>query len=141
MPSEKADTARQQALKTTMSSVGQIEMDRCPMKASVEFCCPFSDEFHTKDSPATLDKADINLFHTTRTYMMYVPLTEHMGYPAETSTKAVCLISDGSRAIEPPITLGKAKTEGDRALKGLMLSNYVLSSPRVGIKEFGVSWR
>ena len=32
----------------------------------------------------------------------------------------------------------KAETEGDRALKGLELSNYVLSPPRVGIEEWDV---
>ena len=48
-------------------------------------------------------------------------------------------VSDGSCVDEPPITMGKADTEGERALKGLVLSNYVLSSPRVGIEDLGVS--
>ena len=34
--------------------------------------------------------------------------------------------------------MGKAETEGDRALKGLEISNYVLSPPRIGIEEGGL---
>ena len=49
----------------------------------------------------------------------------------------MCLISDGSRADKPSITLGKAEIEGDRALIGLVLSNYILSPLRVGTEELG----
>ncbi|KAF3948102.1 hypothetical protein CMV_025854 [Castanea mollissima] len=34
--------------------------------------------------------------------------------------------------------MGKTKTEGDRAVKGLVLSNYILSPSRAGIEELGV---
>ena len=70
--------------------------------------------------------------------MMSIPPIELMGSLAETSTKAECLIFVGYRADGPPITLSKAKTEGDRALKGLVLYNYVLSPLKVGIKELCV---
>lgn len=63
---------------------------------------------------------------------MSVPLTELTGCPAKTLVEAV---SGGSHADEPLITLGKAETEVDRAL---VLSNYVLSSPRIGIEELVV---
>ena len=69
---------------------------------------------------------------------MSVPLTENMVGLAKTLVKGKCLISDGSCADEPTITLGKAETEGDRALIGLVLSNYVLSPSRVGTEELGV---
>ena len=61
-----------------------------------------------------------------------------MGCLAETSAEVECFIFEGSRTNKPLITLGKAEIEGDRALIGLELSNYVLSPPRVGIKEWGV---
>ena len=48
-------------------------------------------------------------------------------------------ISDGICVDEPMITMGKADTEGERALKGLVLSNYVMSSLRVGLEDLGVS--
>ena len=61
-----------------------------------------------------------------------------MGSLAETLAEVECLIFVGYCADGPPITLGKAETEGDRALKGLVFSNYVLSPSRVGIEELGV---
>ena len=96
--------------------------------------CPFSNGFGAEDSLATLDRADIALIHTTRTDTMFVPLIENMGCLVKTSVEAECLICID----KPPITLGKAKTKGDRALIGLVLSNYVLSPLRVGTKELGV---
>ena len=86
----------------------------------------------------TLDRVDIALIHTTRMDTMSVPLTENMGCLVKTSVEVECLISDGSCVDEPSITLGKAETEGDRALKGLMLSNYVLSPSRARNEELGV---
>lgn len=71
------------------------------------------------DSPATLDRADIALIHTTRMDTMSIPLTENMGCLTKTSAEDECLISDGPCADEPPITLSKAETKGDRALKVL----------------------
>ena len=100
--------------------------------------CPFSNGFGAEDSLATLDRADIALIHTTRTDTMFVPLIENMDCLTKTSVEAECLIFDGSCIDKPPITLGKAKTKGDRALIGLVLSNYVLSPSRVGTKELGV---
>ena len=41
----------------------------------------------------------------------------------------------GFSAEEPQITPSKAETEVDRALEGLMLSNFILNSLRVGIEE------
>ena len=61
-----------------------------------------------------------------------------MGSLVETLAEVECLIFVGYRVDGPPITLGKAETEGDRALKGLVFSNYVLSPSRVGIEELGV---
>ena len=69
---------------------------------------------------------------------MSVPLTENMGCLVKTSVEAECLIFDGSCVDEPSITLGKVETEGDRALKGLVLSNYVLSPSRARNEELGV---
>ena len=99
---------------------------------------PFFDGFHARAASVTLDRAIIALFHTTRSDLVSVPPTKHMGCLAETSAEAESLISGGLCVDEPPFTLGKAKTEGDWALKGLELSNYVLSPPRVGIEEWGV---
>ena len=132
-PSEKAGTARHLALKTMMSPVGRTEMNNGPAKASVELRHPSSDGFHGGDSLVPLGSADLDLFHTPRTDLMSVPLPELMGCPAETLVEA---FSGGSRAVEPPITLGKAEIEVDRAL---VLSNYVLSSSRIGIEELVVS--
>jgi len=135
-PSEKAGTARQLASMMVMNLVGQTEMNWCPVKTSVEFRCPMSDGFHGGDSSVTLGRANIDLFNTTRIVLMSIPLIEPLGCPAETSME---IVSDGSRADEPLITMGKADTKGERALKGLVLSNYVLSSLRVGIEDLGVS--
>ena len=52
---------------------------------------------------------------------------------------AECLISVGLGSDEPLFSLGKANTEIDRAFNGLVLSNYALSPPRVGIEVRGVS--
>ena len=98
----------------------------------------FSNGIHTKASWATRDRADTALFHTTRTDLVAIPPTKLLGCLVETSAKAESLISCGLYADKPPSTLGKAEIEGDRALIGLELSNYVLSPPRVGIKEWGV---
>ena len=99
---------------------------------------PFSDGFHAGDSPVTLDRADLAPFHTTRTDTMFVSPIELIGSLTETSAEAECPFSIGYSTNGPQITLGKAETEGDKALKGLVLSNYVLSPPRVRIEELGV---
>ena len=119
-PPEKAGTAQQQALMLTAASYSA--------KATVMEGIPFPDGFHTGASPATLDGAISAPFH---------PI-EHLGCHAETSAEDESLISSGLCAVDSPFTLGKAVTEGDRALKGLELSNYVLSPPRVGIEDLGV---
>ena len=113
-------------------------MNHSLMKTLVMEGGPFFDGFHAEASPVTLDRAITALFHTTRTDLVSVPPTKHMGCLTETSAEAESLISDGLYVDEPPFTLGKAKTEGDWALKGLKLSNYVLSPLRVGIEEWGV---
>ena len=138
MPSEKAGTARQQALMTAASSATQTEMNRCPTRASVMEGGSFFDGFHAGASPVTLDRAVTALFHTTRIDLVSVPPIECIGCLAETSAGAEGLIFGALCANEPSFTLGKAETEGDWALKGLELSNYVLSPLRVGIKEWGV---
>nr|POF17159.1 hypothetical protein CFP56_39685 [Quercus suber] len=137
-PLEKASTVRNQSSKMVMSSAGQTEMTSLPAKAPVVTQCPFSDGFHVEDSPATLDRANITLIHTIRTDTLSVPLTENMGCLAKTSVEAKCLIFNRSHVNEPSITLGKAKTEDDKALIGLVLSNYVLSPSRVGTEKLGV---
>ena len=134
-PPKKADIARQQAPLMAASSATKTEMNCHSTKASVMESGPFFDGFHARASPTKLDRAITALFHTTRTDLVSDPPTEHMGSPAETSMKAESLISGGLCVDEPPFTLGKVETEGDRALKGLKLSNYVWSPPRVGIEE------
>ena len=99
---------------------------------------PFPDGFHIGASPATPDRAVLAPFHIMRTDLVSVPPTELLGCLVETSMEAVSLISGGLCVDEPPFTLGKAETKGVRALKGPMLSNYILSPPRVGIEEWGV---
>ena len=98
----------------------------------------FFDGFHAGASPVTLDRAVTALFHTTRIDLVSVPPIECIGCLAETSAEAEGLIFGALCTNEPSFTLGKAETEGDWALKGLELSNYVLSPLRVGIKEWGV---
>ena len=137
-PLEMAGIARLEASMTVMSLAGQTEKFCVLAKVSEVHRDTFSDGFHVGDSLATLDRADIALFHTTRTDMESVPPTEHMDCPAETSAVAKCLISIGHRANEPSFTLGKAETEVDRAFNGLVLSNYALSPPRVRIEVRGV---
>ena len=61
-----------------------------------------------------------------------------MGCLAETSAEVECFIFEGSHTNKPLITLGKVEIEGDRALKGLVLSNYDLSTSRVGTEELGI---
>ena len=134
-PPEMAGTAR---LEASMTVVGQTEKYRVPAKVLEVHRDTFFDGFRAGDSPATLDRANIALFHTTRTDMEFVPPTEHMDCPVKTSAVAECLISIGHHADEPPFTLGKAKKEVDRAFNGLVLSNYALSPPRVGIEIRGV---
>ena len=133
-PPEKADTTRQQAPMMAASSVTQTEMNRCLVKASVMVGGLFSNGFHVETSLATLDSANTSLFHTTRSVLVSVPPSELMGCLIKTSAEAKSLIFGGLCTNEPLFTL-KAETEGDRALKGLELSNYVLSPPRVGIEE------
>ena len=99
---------------------------------------PFPDGFHIGASPATPDRAVLAPFHIMRTDLVSAPLTEHLGCHAETSAEDVSLISSGLYAVDSLFTLGKVVTKGDRVLKGLELSNYVLSPPRVGIEDFGV---
>ena len=119
----------------------QIEMSYGPAKASVKVGGPFSDGFHVGASLAIWDRANIAPFHTTRTNLVAFSPTELLGCLAETSAEAESLFSGGLCIDEPLSTLGKVETEGDRALKGLKLSNYVLSPPRVGIEEGGVLGR
>ena len=107
-------------------------MNHSLMKTSVMEGGPFFDGFHAEASPVTLDRAITALFHTTRTDLVSVPPTKHMGCLTETSAEAESLISDGLYVDDPPFI------EGDWALNGLKLSNYVLSPPRVGIEEWGV---
>ena len=137
-PPDKAGTARQPALMTAASSATQTEMNHCSAKASMLVGGPFSNGFHAGASSATLDRADTALFHTTRTDLVSVPPTELLGCLVETSMEAVSLIFGGLCVDEPSFTLGNAEIEGDRALIGLELSNYVLCPPRVGIEEWGV---
>ena len=99
---------------------------------------PFPDGFHIGASPATPDRAVLAPFHIMRTDLVSAPLTEHLGCHAETSAEDVSLISSGLYAVDSLFTLGKVVTEGDRVLKGLVLSNYVLTPPRVGIEDFDV---
>ena len=96
---------------------------------------PFFDGFHAGASPATLGRAVTALLHTTRTDLVSLSPSEHLGCLVETSVKAESLISGGLCADEPSFTLAKVETKGDRALKGLELSNYILNLPRVGIEE------
>ena len=137
-PLVKAGTAQLQALTTVTGSAGQTEKYGCPVKASEVHCDPFSDGFHAGDPLVTLDRADFGLFHSMRSILESDPPTEHMGCPAETSAVAECLISVGLGSDEPLFSLGKADTEIDRAFNGLVLSNYALSPPRVGIEVRGV---
>ena len=121
-----------------MGSAGQTEKYGCPVKASEVHRDPFSDGFHAGDPLATLDRADFGLFHSMRSILESDSPTEHMGCPAETSAVAECLISVGLGSDEPLFSLGKADTEIDRVFNGLVLSNYALSPPRVGIEVRGV---
>ncbi|KAF3948103.1 hypothetical protein CMV_025855 [Castanea mollissima] len=93
-PPEKACTAQHHASKSATSPVGQPEVNLGLAKAAVVNGGPFSDGFHVEDSPATLDRADLALFHTTRSVLP----TELMGSLAETSAEAECHISMGYRA-------------------------------------------
>ena len=138
-PPEKAGTARQQVpMMTAASSATQIVTSGCPAKAMMMDGGPFPVGFHAGASPTTPDKAVSTPFHTTRTDLRYAPPTELLGCHAKTPAEDESLISGGLRAVDSPFTLGKAVTEGDRALKGLELSNYVLSPPRAGIEDLGV---
>ena len=67
--------------------------------------------------------------------MLSAPPTELMGSITETPAEAECLFSVRFSAEEPQITPGKAETEVDRALEGLMLSNFILNPLRAGIEE------
>ena len=124
---------------TVTGSAGQTEKYGCLAKASEVHRDPFSDGFHAEDPPATLDRVDFGLFHSMRSVLESDPPTEHMGCPAETSVVAECLISVGLGFDEPLFSLGKADTEIDRAFNDLVLSNYALSPPRVGIEVKVVS--
>ena len=66
--------------------------------------------------------------------MLSAPPTELMGSITETPAEAECLFSVGFSAEEPQITPGKAETEVDKALEGL-ISNFILNSLRAGIEE------
>ncbi|KAF3974752.1 hypothetical protein CMV_001942 [Castanea mollissima] len=107
-------------------------MNNGPANASVELRRPSSGGFHGGDSLVPLGRADPDIFLTTRTDLMFAPLPELMGGPAETLVEA---FFGGSCSVEPPITLGKADIEVDRAL---VLSNYILSSSRIGFEELVV---
>ncbi|KAF3968717.1 hypothetical protein CMV_007427 [Castanea mollissima] len=67
-----------------------------------------------------------------------LPLTENLGCLVMTSVEVERLISDGSCADEPSVTLGKAEIGGDGALTGCVVSNYNSSPSRVGNEEVGV---
>ena len=104
-PPEKADTTRQQAPMMAASSVTQTEMNRCLVMASVMVGGLFSNGFHAEASLETLDSANTSFFHTTRSVLVYVPLSELMGCLAKTSAEAKSLISGGLCTNEPLFTL------------------------------------
>ena len=116
------------------SSTTQIKVSVGPAKASGKVGGPFSDGSHAGASPATRDRANTAPFHTTRTDLVSFSPTEPLGCLAE----AESLFFGGLYAGVPLSPLGKAETEGDRALIGLELSNYVLSPLRIGFEEGGV---
>nr|POF12028.1 hypothetical protein CFP56_47285 [Quercus suber] len=96
---------------------------------------------HTKESLAPLEKASTVRNQSLKMAMSSTGQTEMTGRPAKapvTSVEAKCLIFNGSRVNEPSITLGKAETKDDKALIGLVLSNYVLSPSRFGTEKLGV---
>ena len=119
-------------------SAGHTEKLGRPATSSAVTQCPASDGSQAKDLPMTLDSTDIALSHSTRTEMMIVPQTENMGYLARTLVEVEGPVSDGPCIDEPPILLGKAETEGDRATNGLELFEYVLSLSRVGNADLGI---
>ena len=134
-PPMMAGTTRQHVSKSATNSVGQSVVNIRPAKGAVVNRGPFSDGLHAGDSPTTLDRANLALLHTTGTDTLSAPPTKLMGSLTKTPVEAECLFSVGFSTKEPQITLGKAKTEVDRALKGLVLSNLVMSPLRVGIEE------
>ena len=128
----------QAPMMTAASSATQIVTIGCLAKVAVMERGPFPDGFHVGASLVTLNRAVSAPFHITRTYLVSAPPTEHLGCHAEMSAEDVSLISSGLCVVDSSFTLGKVVTEGDRVLKGLVLSNYVLTPPRVGIEDFGV---
>ena len=138
-PLEKVGMAQHQApMMMAASSTTQIVTIGCLAKVAVMERGPFLDGFHVGASLVTLNRAVSAPFHNTRTDLVSTPPAEHLGCHAETSAEDVSLISSGLHAVDSLFTLGKVVTEGDRVLKGLVLSNYVLTPLRVGIEDFGV---
>ena len=111
-------------------------------------------------SPAPLEKAGIKSSFAVESPASSVPLEkasiessfdgfraegspttlEQVGCLLETLAKAEYLFSEGSSAGEPLISLGKAEIEGDRASKGLVFSNYVLNTSRIGYSGWRRRW-
>ena len=116
-----------------------------PAKPAREVDSSVSGGFHTEESPMTSGKADTVLTYSLVTvtssdcaHEVSVPQIEAMGRLANSSMEVACPFSDGFRAGEPSMTLGKAKTESYRASMGLFLSNFFLSLLRAGIADLGV---
>ena len=65
-------------------------------------------------------------------------ILEKLGCLLEILAEAKCLFSGGSHADEPSISLGKAEIEGDRAFKGLLVSNCALNPSRIRFEELGI---
>ena len=84
-PPEKAGTARHQAsMMTATSSATQIVTSGCPAKATVMERGPFPIGFHAGASSATLERAVLAPFHTTRSDLGSAPPSELLGCHAET---------------------------------------------------------
>ena len=134
-PPVMAGATRLHVSESATNPVGRSVVTISPAKGTEENRGSFSDGLHAGDPLATLDRTDLAFLHTTRTNMLSTPPTELMGSITETSAEAKCLFSVGFSAEEPQITPGKAETEVDRALEGLMLSNFILNPLRAGIEE------
>lgn len=120
------------------TSTGHTEKLGRPVTSSAVTQCPVSYGSQAEGSLTTLDSTDIALPNSMRTEIMIVPQTENMGCLARTLVEVEGPVTDVPCVGEPPILLGKAETEGDKAINGLELSNYVLSLSRVGNADLGI---
>ena len=134
-PPVMAGAARQHVSESATNPVGQSVVNISPAKGTKENRGSFSNGLHAGDPPATVDLADLEFLHTTTTNTLSAPPTELLGSITETPAEVECLFVVGFSTEEPQITLSKAQTEVDRAIKGLMLSNFILNPLRVGIEE------